>query len=59
MMRSTTREPERWRLLDRPRRRCGERDDLTFFSPSLSLYVDGFLEGDFDDMAVELNSDTN
>ena len=58
MMRSTTREPERWRLLDRPRRRRGERDGLGFISPSLSSV--GFLsEGDRDAMTmVELGSGT-
>ncbi|WVZ54275.1 hypothetical protein U9M48_005100 [Paspalum notatum var. saurae] len=54
-MRSTTRDPEsRWRerrLWERPRRRGGERDDWTFFSPEPSP-VCGFLEGDCDAMAT-------
>jgi hypothetical protein len=57
MMRSTTREPER-RLWERPRRRGGERDGWTFFSPELSPV--SFLVGDFDDMATaRIGSDAN
>jgi hypothetical protein len=48
MTRSTTRELER-RLWERPRRRGGERDDLTLSSLSSAF---GFSEGDFDDMAT-------
>jgi hypothetical protein len=56
-----TRDPEfrlrkRW-LLERPRRRGGERDGGTFFSPESSP-VCGFLEGDCDAMTTaELSSD--
>lgn len=48
MTRSTMREPQWWRLQERPRRCDDNREDLTFFS-SLLLSV-GF--GDLDDMAA-------
>lgn len=48
MTRSTMREPQWWRLRERPRRCDDNREDLTFFS-SLLLSV-GF--GDLDDMAA-------
>jgi len=60
MTRSTTREPERRRLLERPRRRRdGEVEGLGFFS-SLSASVDFSLEGHWDAMAtMETGSDAN
>ena len=52
MTRSTTREPERRRLVERPRRRRdGEVEGLGFLS-SLSASVDFSLEGDWDAMAT-------
>jgi len=63
MMRSTTRDPAsrvrdwRRRLLERPRRRGGERDGCGFFSPEPSP-VSSILDGDCDMATAEPGFDT-